>query len=59
MKGNNSDCSAGTPKSVSFKAIHKSLKDIKEVKDIHDLRIWSLSMDKVALSVHIAVGKKL
>ncbi|WAR17441.1 ZNT2-like protein [Mya arenaria] len=35
-----------------------SLKDIKEVCDIHDLRIWSLSMDKVALSVHIAVDRK-
>ncbi|XP_052765374.1 proton-coupled zinc antiporter SLC30A2-like isoform X2 [Mya arenaria] len=48
----------GTPRSVNFKDIYRSLKDIKEVCDIHDLRIWSLSMDKVALSVHIAVDRK-
>ncbi|XP_053382354.1 proton-coupled zinc antiporter SLC30A2-like [Mercenaria mercenaria] len=47
----------GTPRSVNFKAIYRSLKDIPEVKDIHDLRIWSLSMDKVALSVHLAVSR--
>ncbi|XP_060560367.1 proton-coupled zinc antiporter SLC30A2-like [Ruditapes philippinarum] len=47
----------GTPRSVNFKAIYHSLKGIAEVKDIHDLRIWSLSMDKVALSVHLAVSR--
>ncbi|KAL4218001.1 hypothetical protein ACF0H5_022739 [Mactra antiquata] len=47
----------GVPKSVNFKAILHSLKSIDGVKDIHDLRIWSLSMDKVALSVHIAFSR--
>ncbi|XP_052249780.1 zinc transporter 2-like [Dreissena polymorpha] len=47
----------GTPRSVNFKAIQQSLKGMAEVKEIHDLRIWSLSMDKVALSVHIAVAR--
>ncbi|XP_060575091.1 proton-coupled zinc antiporter SLC30A2-like isoform X2 [Ruditapes philippinarum] len=47
----------GTPRHLDFKTIHQSLKSIPEVEDIHDLRIWSLSMDKIALSVHIAVSK--
>lgn len=47
----------GTPRGLDFAEIRQSFYDIKEVKDIHDLRVWSLSMDKTALSVHIAVEK--
>ncbi|XP_053382351.1 proton-coupled zinc antiporter SLC30A2-like [Mercenaria mercenaria] len=46
----------GTPRHLDFKTIYQSLKGLPKVEDIHDLRIWSLSMDKIALSVHIAVS---
>lgn len=47
----------GTPRGLDFAEIRQSFYEIKEVKDIHDLRVWSLSMDKTALSVHLAVEK--
>ena len=50
-------CLPGTPRGLDFAEIRQSFYDFKEVRDIHDLRIWSLSMDKTALSVHLAVGK--
>ena len=47
----------GTPRSLDFAEIRQSFYDLKQVRDIHDLRVWSLSMDKTALSVHLAVGE--
>ena len=29
------------------------------VKKVHDLRIWALTMDKVALSAHLAIDSKM
>ena len=49
-------CFLGTPRGLDFGEIRRSFYEIKGVKDIHDLRVWSLSMDKTALSVHLAVG---
>ncbi|XP_069107106.1 proton-coupled zinc antiporter SLC30A2-like [Argopecten irradians] len=39
-----------------IKDLQLSLYKLPGVKDIHDLRVWSLSMDKIALSVHLAVS---
>ena len=44
---------------MDFKEVKQSLLSISGVKEIHNLRIWSLTMDKIALSVHLALGKYL
>ncbi|XP_071142410.1 proton-coupled zinc antiporter SLC30A2-like isoform X1 [Mytilus edulis] len=45
----------GTPRSLNFVEVQGSFYSIPGVKDLHDLRMWSLSLNKIALSVHIAV----
>ncbi|XP_060082172.1 proton-coupled zinc antiporter SLC30A2-like [Ylistrum balloti] len=46
----------GTPRGIDIRDLQSSLYRLPGVKDIHDLRVWSLSMDKLALSVHLAVS---
>ena len=48
----------GTPKGLDFKSVMEDLQNIHEVKMVHNLHIWSLTMGKPALSVHLAVGKQ-
>jgi Co/Zn/Cd efflux system component len=36
--------------------VQNSLYKIQGVKDLHDLRVWSLSLNNMALSVHVAIG---
>merc|ERR1712080_390072 len=45
----------GLPSGYSFSEVHTELMTIDGVKKVHNLRIWSLSLDKTALSVHLAV----
>ncbi|KAK3596554.1 hypothetical protein CHS0354_027008 [Potamilus streckersoni] len=45
----------GTPRGMSMDLIKSSFLEIDGVCDIHDLRVWSLSLSKIALSVHLAV----
>ncbi|CAG7836110.1 unnamed protein product [Allacma fusca] len=45
----------GIPKGVDFNEVREALLSIKGVYKVHNLRIWSLSMDRIALSVHLAV----
>ncbi|CAB3399693.1 unnamed protein product [Caenorhabditis bovis] len=45
----------GRPNSIDFSKVFASLADIDGVKKVHDLRIWCLTMDKIALSVHLEV----
>ena len=47
---------AGTPRGIDITSVRNSFLKLPGVKDVHDLRLWSLSMDKIALSVHLAVG---
>ncbi|XP_067666088.1 proton-coupled zinc antiporter SLC30A2-like [Haliotis asinina] len=47
----------GTPRNISFAEVRDAFFTVKGIKDIHNLRLWSLTMNKTALSVHIAVGK--
>ena len=49
--------SAGTPRGLHFNDVRTSLKSIKGVTAIHNLRIWSLTTTKIALSVHLALGE--
>ncbi|KRY32920.1 Zinc transporter 2 [Trichinella spiralis] len=46
----------GSPRSISFNEVFSTLRSIEGVEKVHDLHIWSLTMDKIALSVHLAVN---
>ncbi|MDM5199864.1 cation diffusion facilitator family transporter [Fictibacillus enclensis] len=43
----------GTPQNVNFKEIKQALLSIPEVKQVHDLHVWSISSDFPALSCHL------
>jgi len=43
----------GRPASIDFRSVFDSLEKINGVKKVHDLRIWALTLDKVAISVHL------
>ncbi|TKR81918.1 hypothetical protein L596_015714 [Steinernema carpocapsae] len=45
----------GRPSSIDFLAVFDSLQAIPNVRKVHDLRIWALTMDKVAISVHLEI----
>ncbi|KWU60026.1 cation diffusion facilitator family transporter [Priestia megaterium] len=45
----------GTPAGIEFKEVETAIKSISDVKDIHDLHIWSLTSNKNAMSSHIEV----
>jgi len=48
----------GTPRSLKYTEVRKALLGINSVKEVHNLRIWSLTMSKAAVSVHIAIDKE-
>ena len=43
----------GSPVAIDIDQLEKDLNQIKGVKEIHDLHVWSLSIGKVSLSCHI------
>ncbi|ODM94641.1 Zinc transporter 2 [Orchesella cincta] len=45
----------GIPKGIDFNEVRETLLQVKGVYIVHNLRIWSLSMDKIAMSAHLAV----
>jgi len=45
----------GRPSSIDFRLVLDSLEQIEGVQKVHDLRIWALTMDKIAISVHLEV----
>ena len=47
----------GMPKGMNFQEVMKLLYTIPGVMTVHNLRIWSLSMDKTALSAHIVIAQ--
>ena len=47
----------GIPKGINFSEVMQIFLHIEGVKRVHNLRIWALSLDKIALSAHIAIGK--
>ncbi|KHJ75868.1 metal tolerance protein 1 domain protein, partial [Oesophagostomum dentatum] len=44
-----------TPRHMNFTAVKEDLAALENVQSVHDLHMWSLNMDKTALSVHLAV----
>lgn len=47
----------GIPKGIDMQEVQKTLFNIPGVRKVHNLRIWSLSLDKAALSTHLAIEK--
>jgi len=47
----------GVPSNVDYARVVDDLLRLSGVRNVHSLHIWSLSMQKTALSVHIAIGK--
>jgi len=45
----------GTPEAFNPEEIEKELRRLKDVTAVHDLHIWSLTMGKPSLSVHLTV----
>ncbi len=46
------------PERIDFDAVVKAIMAIPKVRDVHDLHIWSLSSQDVALSCHVGVDEK-
>ena len=42
----------GSPVDIDIEQLEKDLEEIKGVKEIHDLHVWSLSIGKMSLSCH-------
>lgn len=47
----------GTPEGIDPAKVVESFQKIHGVQSVHDLHIWSLSVGKPALSVHLAVNE--
>lgn len=45
------------PKGIDFEEMMNILLMIEGVERVHNLRIWALSLDKVAMSAHVAISK--
>merc|ERR1712227_712484 len=48
----------GTPRGIKYSEVRRAILGINAVKEVHNLRIWSLTMSKAAVSVHIAIDKE-
>ncbi|XP_046329567.2 zinc transporter 2-like [Haliotis rufescens] len=47
----------GVPRDINYESLKQELFSIEGVEMVHSLHIWSLTIDKNALSVHLAVGE--
>lgn len=46
----------GTPSYLEYTEVLKIFEEIEGVERVHNLRVWALSLNKIALSVHLAVN---
>lgn len=47
----------GIPDGINFIEVRETLQDLPGVIRVHNLRIWSLSLDKIAISTHLVIDK--
>ncbi|MPN44562.1 Cadmium, cobalt and zinc/H(+)-K(+) antiporter [bioreactor metagenome] len=47
-----------SPSHIKVDEIKKTLLEISDIIDIHDLHVWSISSEKIALSAHIVANTK-
>jgi cobalt-zinc-cadmium efflux system protein len=45
----------GTPTEIDVSAVTKEIKGTSQVVSLHDLHVWALSSEDMALSVHVVV----
>ncbi|XP_025089498.1 zinc transporter 2-like [Pomacea canaliculata] len=45
----------GTPRSIRFEEVRHALLNLEGVQDLHDLRVWSLTLNRAAMSVHLVI----
>ena len=46
---------SGRPSNIDFRRVFDSLERIPGVRKVHDLRIWALTMNRIAMSAHLEV----
>jgi len=46
----------GVPRNISFHEMKQDLLLLPGVEAVHSLNIWSLTLDKVVVTVHLAIG---
>lgn len=46
----------GTPRSLNYTDIKQLFLNIDGIRRVHNLRVWNLSSNKIALSAHLAIG---
>jgi cobalt-zinc-cadmium efflux system protein len=49
----------GTPDEIETEEITQHLQQFDNVRDIHDLHIWSMDGNLIILTVHIVLSKKI
>ncbi|XP_046573373.1 zinc transporter 2-like [Haliotis rubra] len=47
----------GVPRDINYDSLKQELCSVEGVEMVHSLHVWSLTIDKNALSVHLAVGE--
>lgn len=47
----------GAPRNVDYLCLLTDLEGLPGVRSVHNLHVWSLTLDKNALSVHLVIGK--
>ena len=47
----------GTPSGISYDSVKKDLLKINGVSNVHDLQMWCITVDKLAVMVHLQVSK--
>lgn len=47
----------GFPRDLTYTSVKTALQSIKGVRMIHSLHVWSLTLDRNALAVHLAVDE--
>jgi cobalt-zinc-cadmium efflux system protein len=49
----------GVPSGINLKEVDRTIRATAGVDSIHDLHVWSLSGDQIALSCHVVVPEEL
>lgn len=47
----------GVPLHLSLEEIGKAMAGVEGVSSVHDLHIWSLTAERIALSAHVAIAR--
>ncbi|XP_071942253.1 proton-coupled zinc antiporter SLC30A2-like [Antedon mediterranea] len=48
----------GVPKNISLQNVHDDLQGIENVRTVHSLNVWSLTVNRIATAVHLTVANE-